>query len=192
MNGHIGDIYPGFHQGNDVNAFVGSFVNKDLILSPNKVPNVDVLNATIGTRFGNPYKRLKRFFAAPYGDERNERPLEAQEVHPLNSIQLVFICQVLLRTISSITTQYFVSAWMRLLDLLVLEKWRPSGSWLKRLTVYSRTVVSHRSMQTSYDAVGGNVVGDQLWEVLNIIMWRKWWRRRRCRRLYWSCQLTGK
>lgn len=52
----VGDVCSGFHPENDGNVFVGGFVKNDLILSPNMCLHVDLLNATVGTKFDDHYK----------------------------------------------------------------------------------------------------------------------------------------
>lgn len=101
----IGDRCPDIHPRNECNAFVGGFVNNDIVLSPNTVPHLEVVNGTTYAIFGNHSESLKNLFSVTYDYDRNEREFEVQEVQALSVIKLVLICQVRLGTIFSNNAQ---------------------------------------------------------------------------------------
>lgn len=77
--GRIGYVNAAVRRGNHGNAFVGGFLNNDLVGNPIYVPHVDFLSAHIATRFGSIPAPFRRFFEVFYDDEQNvQRPAELE------------------------------------------------------------------------------------------------------------------
>lgn len=74
------------------------FVNNDMLVDPNIIPHVEVLQANIAQRFGfNPYS-LQQFLASSYDVEVNELADIYLLVRPVNVSQIHYIYQVLVHS----------------------------------------------------------------------------------------------
>ena len=77
---HLNDVLTGCitefvgdeQQPDNGNAFVGGFVNNDLIFSPNTVPHLDVLTATLAQRYEDLPACLRRLLQGCYDNESVE------------------------------------------------------------------------------------------------------------------------